>query len=338
MSEAPALSLTGPEKAAVLLLSLGVERAAQVLQHLDEVTMEQVVLAMSRLGPVGEDLRRQVTLEASRLAQNGGALGRDFARELLSKALDPNRSAEILQRLEGGKRMSSLGMLRKAPVEEVAAALAEEPPQVIALVLSQLDAKTAADVLAHLPEPLQPEVALGMAQAERIPPEVLQIVEEGLRRKLARVLGGEDEAATTGGVDFLVKVMQQAGRGMQKTLLESLEAVNPQLAEEVRNRLFTFDDLLKLDDRSIQRLLRDVDKQDLTLALKGAPEELRDLIFRNMSERARENLKEEIELLGPQLARNVYAAQQRIVEVVRRLEEAEEIVIAGGGGGDEIIY
>jgi flagellar motor switch protein FliG len=165
---------------------------------------------------------------------------------------------------------------------------------------------------------------------------VVQVVERDLKNKLSGVLSEADFRAT-GGVSFLVKMLNQVDRGVQKTILEALEATNPKLVEEIRANMFTFDDLIKLDDRTMQRVLRDVNKSDLALALKAAPERLKEAVFRNLSERARENLKEEIEILGPQLAKNVYAAQRRIVEAVRALEEAGEIVIAGGGAEYEII-
>jgi flagellar motor switch protein FliG len=171
---------------------------------------------------------------------------------------------------------------------------------------------------------------------ERISPQVVQQVERGLKRKLSGVLSEADFKAT-GGVGFLVKVLNQVDRGVQKAILSSLEASNPMLAEAVRANLFTFDDIAKLDDRSIQRVLRDVGKQDLVLALKGAPDKVKELVFRNRSERARDALKEELELLGPQLVKNVYAAQRRIVDVIRTLEASEEILIAHGGGASEFI-
>jgi flagellar motor switch protein FliG len=184
---------------------------------------------------------------------------------------------------------------------------------------------------------LQVDVTLRLAQMDRISPQVIQQVERGLKRKLSGVLSEADFKAT-GGVSFLVKVLNQVDRGVQKTIFDALEQSNPKLAEEVRANMFTFDDLIKLDDRSIQRVLRDVNRQDLAMALKGAPEKIRELVFRNMSERARESLREELDILGPQLARNVYSAQRKIVDIVRSLEASEEIVVAGSGGaGSEII-
>jgi flagellar motor switch protein FliG len=240
-----------------------------------------------------------------------------------------------LERISVHQQLPSFEMLRNANPEEVAALLQEEMPQTIALVLSYLEAKVAADILTSLPRELQVEVTLRLAVMDRVSPQVVQVVERNLKNKLSSVLSEADFRAT-GGVTFLVKMLNMVDRGVQKTILEALEASNPKLVEEIRANMFTFDDLIKLDDRAIQRVLRDISKSELALALKAAPEKLKEKIFNNLSERARENLKEEIEILGPQLAKNVYAAQRKIVDAVRALEEAGEIVI-GGGGENEVI-
>ena len=226
--------------------------------------------------------------------------------------------------------------MRNADPAQVSTILGDEHPQTIAVVLSYLDAKQAASILGGMQRDLQIEVTMRLAQMDRISPQVVKQVEAGLKRKLSGVLSEADFRAT-GGVTFLVKVLNQVDRGVQKTIFEALEASSPKLAEEVRAGMFTFDDLGKLDDKSMQRVLRDVNKTELTLALKGAPEKVKDLVMRNMSERARQSLKEELEIMGPQLAKNVYAAQRKIVDVVRALEASEEIVISGSGGGTEVI-
>ena len=204
-------------------------------------------------------------------------------------------------------------------------------------MLSYLESSLAAEILTRMPPEMQTDVTLRLAQMDRIAPQVIDVIERGLKHKLSSVFSEADFKAT-GGVDFLVKVLNQVDRGVQKTIFDALEETNPGLVEEIRANMFTFDDLMKLDDRAIQRILRDINKQDLALALKGTPENLREKIYTNLSERARDNLIEEVEILGPQLAKNVYQAQRKIVDVVRALEEAEEIMIAGGGGGDDIIY
>jgi flagellar motor switch protein FliG len=227
-------------------------------------------------------------------------------------------------------------MLKNANSTVVAALLQEEMPQTIALVLSYLEAKVAADILTSMPKEIQIEVTLRLAAMDRVSPQVVQQVEKSLKSKLSSVINEADFRAT-GGVAFLVKVLNQVDRGAQKSIFDALETTNAKLVEEIRANMFTFDDVIKLDDRAMQRVLRDINKSDLALALKGAPDRLKEKVFSNVSERARENLKEEIDILGPQLAKNVYTAQRKIVDVCRSLEEAGEIVIAGGGGENEVI-
>jgi len=339
MTDDFASKISGLEKASVLLMCLGVDLSSKVLQYLSESEIERVLLALSRTTVVPPEVRHVVLEEAHELTQDGVSMvanGIDYSRQLLSRAVGPRRGAEILERISAHQQLSSFEMLKNADPAQVANLLQDELPQTIALVLSYLEAKVAADILTNFPKELQIEVTLRLATMDRVSPQVVQVVERDLKNKLSGVLSEADFRAT-GGVSFLVKMLNQVDRGVQKTILEALEATNPKLVEEIRANMFTFDDLIKLDDRTMQRVLRDVNKSDLALALKAAPERLKEAVFRNLSERARENLKEEIEILGPQLAKNVYAAQRRIVEAVRALEEAGEIVIAGGGAEYEVI-
>lgn len=330
-------TITGLDKASILLLTLGVDASSKVLQYLGEAEIERVLLALSKASSLSGDLRRDVLQEAYDLCSSGTNLvanGAEYSRQLLSRAVGPRRGAEILERISAHQQLSSFEMLRNADPAQVANLLQDELPQTIALVLSYLEAKVAADILTNMPKELQIEVTLRLAVMDRVSPQVVQVVERGLKNKLSGVISEADFRAT-GGVSFLVKMLNQVDRGVQKTIFEALETTNPKLVEEIRANMFTFDDLTKLDDRTMQRVLRDVSKGDLALALKAAPDRLKETVFRNLSERARENLKEEIEILGPQLAKNVYAAQRRLVDAVRALEEAGEIVIAGSGGGEE---
>jgi flagellar motor switch protein FliG len=334
----PSTAISGIDKASALLLTLGVDTSSKILQYLTEGEIERVLLALGKTGPIPPEVRRIALQEAVEFSTADAALrggGIEYSRQLLARAVGPRRGAEILERISVHQQLSSFEMLRNANPEEVAALLQEEMPQTIALVLSYLEAKVAADILTSLPRELQVEVTLRLAVMDRVSPQVVQVVERNLKNKLSSVLSEADFRAT-GGVTFLVKMLNMVDRGVQKTILEALEASNPKLVEEIRANMFTFDDLIKLDDRAIQRVLRDISKSELALALKAAPEKLKEKIFNNLSERARENLKEEIEILGPQLAKNVYAAQRKIVDAVRALEEAGEIVI-GGGGEKEVI-
>ncbi|MDD5369953.1 MAG: flagellar motor switch protein FliG [Anaerolineaceae bacterium] len=339
MAEPTSNSLKGLDKASSLLLGLGVDQSAKILQFLSEHDIERVLLELGKTTPVPADVRRQAMLEAleiSAAGENTHGGGIEYSRQLLARAVGPRRGAEILERISAQQQLSSFEMLRSADPAQVSQLLQDELPQTIALVLSYLEAKVAADILASMPKDLQIEVTLRLAMMDRVSPQVVQLVERNLKSKLSGVLN-EADFRSTGGVAFLVKMLNQVDRGVQKTIFEALETTNPKLVEEIRASLFTFDDLAKLDDRTMQRVLRDINKSDLALALKSAPDKLRDLVYRNLSERARETLKEELEILGPQLAKNVYAAQRRIVDTVRTLEEAAEIVISGGGVENEII-
>lgn len=331
--------ISGIDKAAALLLGLGVDLSSKVLQYLNEGEIERVLMEIGKGNSISQDVRRIALMEACEIngaesEMHGGGL--EYSRQLLSRAVGPRRGAEILERISVHQQLSSFEMLRNANPQEVASLLQDEMPQTIALVLSYLEAKVAADILTSLPRDIQIDVTLRLAQMDRVSPQVVQLVERNLKNKLSSVIS-EVDFRSTGGVTFLVKMLNQVDRGVQKTIFEALESTNPKLVEEIRSNMFTFDDLCKLDDRAIQRVLRDISKQDLALALKASPEKLKTMIFNNLSERARENLKEEIEILGPQLAKNVYTAQRKIVDAVRTLEESGEIVIGGGGQDYEVI-
>jgi len=330
---------TGLRKATALLLSLGVENSSRVLQFVGETEMEKLLLTISESGSLSNEDRQQALEEAYAISISGADTisgGTEYTRQLLARAVGPRRGAEILERISARQQISSFEMLRNADTGQVAVLLQDEHPQSIALVLSYLEAKLAADILTKMPNDLQVEVTLRLAKMDRVSPQVVQVVERNLKQKLSGVLSAADFRAT-GGVSFLVKMLNQVDRDVQKRIFDTLEPTDHSLVEEIRASLFTFDDLLNLDDRTMQRILREVNKSELSLALKGAPEKLREHVYRNLSERARENLKEEIEILGPQLAKDVYGSQRKIIEIVRGLEEAGEIIIAGSGEGDAII-
>ncbi len=330
---------TGTEKASALLLGLGVDLSSRILQYMNEGEIEQVLLALGKAGPIAPEVRHEALKEAYELSTSDNTElrgGIEYSRQLLARAVGPRRGTEILERISVHQQLSSFEMLKNANPIEVAALLQEEMPQTIALVLSYLEAKVAADILTSMSKENQVEVTLRLAAMDRVSPQVVQQVEKNLKSKLSSVINEADFRAT-GGVAFLVKMLNQVDRGVQKSIFEALETTNAKLVEEIRANMFTFDDVIKLDDRAIQRILRDVNKNDLALALKGAPDHLKEKVFNNLSERARENLKEEIDILGPQLAKNVYAAQRKIVDICRSLEESGEIVIGGGGGENELI-
>lgn len=328
----PNAKLRGEEKAAALLIALGVDLSAQVLKHFDEDEIAHLMLAVSRAGTYSSEVKHQIMTDAYDLSLAHSALlvgGLDYARQVLSRSLGQEQAAAILERISTQK-VSSFEFLRKADPQQVAIFLRDEHPQTIAVVLSHLDTKQAANILAALEPELRAEVAQRIATMDRISPQVLTQLERGLERKLAGILS-QDELAASGGINALVRMLNQVDRGTEKSIIDNLNEANPELAEELRAKLFTFDDIIKLDDRSLQRVLRDVNKQDLALALKGATDQVRNTVFRNMSGRAAEMLREEMEVSGPVRMKLVYEAQRRIVDVIRALEAAEEIVVMRGG-------
>ncbi|MGH2461098.1 MAG: flagellar motor switch protein FliG [Chloroflexota bacterium] len=327
--------LTGRRKAATVLLALGPERSAQVLRHLSQSEVEDLVLEVLKIGTLGEDQTNQVFEEFYQIAVAQDYLavgGTDYARELLVNALGEERAREILARLSDRVRPRPFSFLRHTEPAQLTTFLQEEKPQTIALVLGHVPPALAATVLKTLPVELSSEVALRLAAMDRTAPEVVEAVEAALQHRMGGVL--TTDYTRVGGAEFMAKVLGQADRGTEKAVLGALDERDSELASEVRHLLFTFEAINILDDRSLQRVLREVDLKDIPLALKNAPAELQEQIFRNLSQRSTEVLREEMELLGPVRARQVQEAQQRIVAIIRRLEEQEEILIERGDEND----
>ncbi len=330
--------LSGKQKAAIVLVALGTEVAAKILPHLSEADVEELSLEIARLGSVPAELRQQVIKEfyeiclAQNLALEGGL---DHARVLLEQAFGPEKATEILEKLNRALQMLPFDSIKGVHPSQLSTFLQDEHPQTIALVLAYLEPQTAAAVLSSLPPELRPEVAERLATMGSTPPDVIRRVENVLQSKLSSIASQELTAA--GGVKSLVEVLQWVDRNTERAIFDYFNDTNPELAEEVRKLMFTFEDLLQLDDRAIQQVLKEVDMKELALALKGASDALKEKIFRNMSERAVNMLKEEIEFMGPVRVRNVEEAQQRIVSIVRRLEEAGEIVLSRGGEEEMLI-
>jgi flagellar motor switch protein FliG len=331
------IDLKGTEKAAILMISLGSELAANVLKHCDEADIERVTLAIFNMQTIPAAVRDAVVDECLELTKTSAAVldgGEEYARELLTRTFGSQHAIEFLERLAGKSLERPFEFLDTVDPAQLASSLANEHPQTIALILCYLTPKKVAAVLANLDEELQSEVAARIATMDRISPDIVSEVQTGLRRKMASFLARE--YSSIGGVNFLVRVLNQVDRSTERAILENLERLDPSMAEAVRRNMFVFEDIVQLDDRSIQRVLREVDSRDLVLALKGSNEEVRQAVFRNLSSRAAQTLREDLEALGPVRLRNVEEAQQRIVNVIRKLEEAEEIVIARGSQ-DELI-
>jgi flagellar motor switch protein FliG len=329
--------LGGRQKAAILLVGLGPERAAEIFRHLTEDDIETLSLDMANLQQVPSEISNEIWSEmvGTCLAQDYLAEGGvEFAREVLERAVGPERARDILARLSAAIERRPFEFLRRTPPEQIHAFLRNEAPQTIALVVANLHTDLAAQVLALLDPEEQARVAMRIGTMRETSPEVARIVETVLRQRVANVIS-EDYAAA-GGVESLAQILNHTDRGTERNVLESLGEFAPELADEVRLLLFTFEDIIKLDDRSIQLILKEVDSKDLGVALRGVAKEVQARIYSNMSERGGEMLAEEIEFMLPQKRSVVEEAQGRIVAVVRRLEEDGGIVISRGGD-DELL-
>ncbi|GAB6180188.1 flagellar motor switch protein FliG [Desulfotomaculum defluvii] len=325
--------LSGEQKAAILLISLGADISSKILKHeFPEDEVEKITAAIAEMDRVPNEIQKQVVEEFIQLIQardyllNGGV---DYAKELLEKTYGYDKGAEILERISSTMQSVPFGSLRKTDPRHILGFLREEHPQTIAFVLSYLKPDQAAVILAELDSQLQSEVARRVAILDRISPDVAKEVEKVLEKKLAAV--AQHEETVVGGVQCLVNILNRVDRATEKTIFEDLEQADPNLSEEVRRLMFIFEDIVKLHDISIQKVLREVDNKDLALAMKGSNQEVNNRIYKNMSKRASEMLKEEIDYMGPVRLKDVEEAQQRIVNVIRRLEEAGEIVISRGG-------
>jgi flagellar motor switch protein FliG len=338
--EAPrqaAPQLTGRQKAAMLFVSLGHDVAAGIMKHLHDEEIEQLSLEMARTGQIRPTEMSSVYQEVDEtlLAWSGFAEGGfGFAREVLEKSVGDDRATEILGRLSAVIEMRPFEFLRRTPPEQIAAFLRNEGPQTVALTIANLHTTLAAQVLALLPAEEQPDVAVRIARMTETRPEVIKEVEAVVRQKLSAVIS--QEYAASGGVQSLVDILNHADRPTERNILETLGDADEDLAEEVRKLLFVFEDIVKLDDRSIQLVLREVETKDLALALRGVSDEVKDRIMANMSQRGAEMLREEMEYTPPQPRRVVEEAQGKVVAVLRRLEEAGAITI-GRGTEDELV-
>jgi flagellar motor switch protein FliG len=322
---------TGRRKAALLLVTLGSDRAAAVFKHLREDEIEALSLEMAKLHNVEPELTDAVLEEFSATVtayDSFAAGGVDFAREVLERALGESRAAEIMQRLSIVIEMRPFEFMRRTPPEQIVNFLRNESPQVVALVVANLQTQLAAQVLAALPESEQAEIALRIARMGETSPDVVKQVEAIMRQKLDSVVQQDYRAA--GGVKSLAEILNQVDRSTERNVLESLSETDEELGDEVRRLLFVFEDIAKLDDRSIQLILREADQKDLALALRGVKDDVKSKILANMSERGAQMLLEEMEFQPPQRRRVVEDAQGRMVAIVRRLEESGTIVLGRG--------
>jgi flagellar motor switch protein FliG len=324
--------LGGVRKAAILLVQMGKDEAAKVLSHMKESEVEEITAEIVRLGAVETELADAVLAEFHDMAtahRYVGQGGMDYAREVLEASLGRDRASEIFGRLGAVFLEMPFHFLAQADPRQVLSFLQDEHPQTIALVLAHMTATQASQILSGLAADLQADVAHRIAIMDRTSPDIIRQVEATLERKLSSVLQPSD-LSSVGGLEPLVEIINRTDRSTERLILEGLAGRNPELAEEVRSKMFMFEDITSLDDRSIQLVLRQVETNDLATALKGVRDEVRQKVMKNLSERAAENLADEIEMLGPVRLRTVEESQAKIVQAIRTLEESGQIVIRRG--------
>ncbi|MBZ5749870.1 flagellar motor switch protein FliG [Metabacillus rhizolycopersici] len=331
-------ALTGKQKAAILLISLGPEVSASVYKHLSEEEIEKLTLEISGVRKVEANKKDEIIEEFHDIAMAQDFIsqgGIAYAKQVLEKALGEEKATSIIHRLTSSLQVRPFDFARKADPGQILNFIQNEHPQTMALVLSYLEPVQSGQILSELPQELQADVARRIAVMDRTSPEIINEIEQILERKLSSTV--TQDYTQTGGIEAVVEVLNGVDRSTEKTILDSLEIQDPELAEEIKKRMFVFEDIVTLDNRAIQRVIRDVENDDLMLSLKVASEEVREIVFKNMSKRMVDTFKEEMEYMGPVRLRDVEEAQSRIVGVIRRLEEAGEIVIARGGGDDIIV-
>lgn len=329
--------ISGLQKASILLIALGPEKSAAIFKHLKEEEIEELTLEIANTRSITPQVKDEVIDEFYQvcLAQQyiaEGGIG--YAKELLEKALGAEKAMDVIGKLTASLQVKPFEFVRKTEASQLLNFIQDEHPQTIALILSYLSPQQAAGIIGSLTPDKQTDVAKRIAMMDRTSPDVIKEVENILEQKLANLVS--QDYTIVGGVDSVVEVLNTVDRGTEKHIMENLEIEEPELADEIRKKMFVFEDILMLDDRSIQRVLREVEHSELAVALKNANEEVQNVIFNNMSSRLADMIREDMEYMGPVRLKDVEEAQQKIVNVIRKLEDSAEIVISRGGG-DEII-
>lgn len=329
--------LNGLTKAAVLLITLGPERSANIFKHLKEEEIESLTLEIANTRSVSPATKDHVLDEfyevclAQQYIAEGGI---SYAKELLEKALGVEKAKDVIGKLTASLQVRPFEFVRKTDASQLLNFIQDEHPQTIALILSYLSSAQASAIISSLGPDKQADVAKRIAQMDRTSPDVIKSVEKVLERKLASLVN--QDYTIVGGVDSIVEILNTVDRGTEKHIMETLEIEDPELADEIRRKMFVFEDILSLDDKSIQRVLREVDNNELAVALKGANDEVQNVIFNNLSKRLSSMIREDMEYMGPIRLKDVEEAQQKIVNIIRKLEDSSEIIISRGGG-DEIV-
>lgn len=329
--------ISGVQKAAILLIALGPEKSANIFKHLKEDEIEQLTLEIANTRSISQSVKDEILDEFYEicLAQQyiaEGGIG--YAKELLEKALGAEKARDVIGKLTASLQVRPFEFIRKTDASQLLNFIQDEHPQTIALILSYLSSTQSAAIISSLAPDKQADVAKRIAQMDRTSPDVIKEVEKVLERKLSSLVN--QDYTIVGGVDSIVDILNTVDRGTEKHIMETLEIEEPELADEIRRKMFVFEDILSLDDKSIQRVLREVDNNELAVALKGSNEEVQTVIFNNLSKRLSAMIKEDMDFMGPIRMKDVEEAQQKIVNIIRKLEDSGEIIISRGGG-DEIV-
>ncbi len=330
-------SISGVQKAAILLIALGPEKSSLIFKHLKEDEIEELTLEIANTRSITPQLKDDVINEFYEvcLAQQyiaEGGIG--YAKELLEKALGAEKAMDVIGKLTASLQVKPFEFVRKADASQILNFIQDEHPQTIALILSYLAPSQSSLILSALPPDRQADVARRVATMDRTSPDVIKEVERVLETQLSSLVN--QDYTVIGGVDAVVEILNTVDRGTEKHIMETLEIEDPELADEIRKKMFVFEDILLLDDRAIQRVLRDVENSDLAIALKGSTEQVQNAIFNNLSKRLAAMIQEDMEFMGPVRMKDVEEAQQKIVNIIRKLEDSAEIIISRGGG-DEIV-
>ena len=330
--------MNGADKAAILLLYMGPEATSKVFEHLDDDDIKKIGQSMAMLGYVSRPTIQGVVGEFQELTNPDTGIfsqGEEFVRKVLEKALGPVKAETLLQELLTSNYGDMVDVLANLDAKTIANFLSQEHPQTVAVILAKLKPKQTSEIIGFLPQELQAEVVMRIADVDQVSPEIIADIDEVIKRELTGM--GGIQRFKVGGVDKVVEMFNHLERSKEKQILDRLDVIKPPLAEIIRKHLFTFEDVLKLDDRSIQAIMREVSNDTLTLALKTAPDELKAKVFRNISSRAVEMIKEDLEVMGPVRLSDVEKAQSEIIKVVRKMEEEGKVVIAGRGGDDVLV-
>lgn len=339
MTEAEKVSnLSGTDKAAILLLYVGTEATSKVFQHMEDAEIKKISQAMANLGHVTLPVIQEVVNEFQQITNPESGFfsqGDEFVRKILEKALGPQKAEMLLSELHTSDFGDLEDILANMDAKTIANFLSQEHPQTIAVIVAKLRPKQTSEIIGHLPQELQAEVIIRIADVDQVSPEILSDIDEVIRKELTAM--GGIQRFKVGGVEKVVEMFGYLDRSKEKRILDSLDVMNPPLAEVIRKHLFTFEDIFKLDDRSIQSVMREVSNDTLTLAMKASTDEVKEKVFRNISSRAAEMIKEDLEVMGPVRLSDVEKAQTEIIKIVRKMEEEGKVVLAGRGGDDVLV-